>query len=77
MVLSRLSLRLIQLYRKYAPDSVRRRCRYHPSCSKYTFVSIRRFGFFRGWALAFKRFQRCRPPNGGTDFPSHRDNNSF
>ncbi|ELK6697122.1 MULTISPECIES: membrane protein insertion efficiency factor YidD [Enterobacter cloacae complex] len=71
-MLRSLSFWLILLYRKHAPDNVRRRCRYHPSCSKYTFVSIKRFGFCRGWKIAFKRFQRCRPPNGGIDYPPHR-----
>ncbi|MFP1761859.1 membrane protein insertion efficiency factor YidD [Lonsdalea quercina] len=44
MILRGLSLRLIMLYRRYAPDRIRGRCRFHPSCSTYALVSIRRFG---------------------------------
>ncbi|MRT12491.1 membrane protein insertion efficiency factor YidD [Enterobacteriaceae bacterium RIT711] len=68
-LLTRFSLILILLYRKYAPASIRDRCRYHPSCSAYTLVCIKRFGFFRGWALGISRLKRCCPPNGGPEFP--------
>ncbi|WP_380177488.1 membrane protein insertion efficiency factor YidD [Kalamiella sp. sgz302252] len=69
ILLSRASLLLIALYRKYAPASVRERCRYYPSCSAYSLVCIKRFGFIQGWKLAIARLKKCRPPNGGYDFP--------
>ncbi|OSM99575.1 hypothetical protein AU490_00770 [Lonsdalea populi] len=69
MILRGLSLRLIMLYRRYAPDRIRGRCRFHPSCSTYALVSIRRFGALSGWKLAIARLRRCRPPNGAVDYP--------
>ncbi|EKT4327209.1 membrane protein insertion efficiency factor YidD, partial [Klebsiella pneumoniae] len=34
-MLAWLSIRVIYVYRAIAPDSIRQRCRYHPSCSAY------------------------------------------
>ncbi|EGB0933350.1 TPA: membrane protein insertion efficiency factor YidD [Escherichia coli] len=64
-----ISIQAIFLYRRFAPQSVRGRCRYEPSCSTYAILCIRRFGAFRGWLLAIRRIRRCRPPNGGRDLP--------
>ncbi|WP_418612183.1 membrane protein insertion efficiency factor YidD [Klebsiella pasteurii] len=52
-----------------APDSIRQRCRYHPSCSSYAISCLRRHGFIRGWRLAISRIKRCKPPYGGKDLP--------
>ncbi|ELX2272552.1 membrane protein insertion efficiency factor YidD [Yersinia enterocolitica] len=64
-----LSIRFVLLYRAYAPMRIRDRCRHTPSCSKYTLVALKRFGFITGWKLGLARIYRCRPPNGGCDYP--------
>ncbi|PSH11837.1 MULTISPECIES: membrane protein insertion efficiency factor YidD [Yersinia pseudotuberculosis complex] len=48
---------------------IRDRCRHTPSCSKYTLISLKRFGFVTGWKLGLSRIYRCRPPNCGADYP--------
>lgn len=40
-------------------------CRFHPSCSSYAVVAIRRHGSAKGLALAVWRLLRCNPWNGG------------
>lgn len=43
-------------------------CRYSPTCSEYTIVSINRFGVIRGLCLGTKRILRCHPfSKGGFD----------
>jgi putative membrane protein insertion efficiency factor len=35
-------------------------CRYHPTCSRYSIETVRRYGLRRGLALTAARLWRCR-----------------
>ncbi|PCE67557.1 membrane protein insertion efficiency factor YidD [Salinivibrio sp. YCSC6] len=64
-----ISIRLIYLYRKVAPKSLRGCCLFEPSCSEYCILALQKHGFFNGWKLALLRIYRCKQPNGGVDYP--------
>ena len=43
-------------------------CRYHPSCSQYTYEAIDKYGLTKGSYLGLKRLLRCHPfARGGHD----------
>lgn len=45
-----------------------RYCRFHPTCSEYSYQAIKRFGVLRGGWMGFKRILRCQPwSEGGYD----------
>ncbi len=45
-------------------------CKYHPSCSEYAALAIRKHGVLRGLGLAGWRLLRCNPwSHGGVDYP--------
>ena len=44
-------------------------CRFHPSCSEYSYQAVERFGLFKGGWLATKRICRCNPYNKGGHDP--------
>jgi putative membrane protein insertion efficiency factor len=45
-------------------------CKYHPSCSEYAVLAIRKHGVLRGVLLAGWRLLRCNPWSaGGVDYP--------
>ena len=64
----------IELYRRrLAPlaTALGARCRFEPSCSRYSEVVIRRFGSLNGSWLTARRLARCGPwtPRGTVDPP--------
>jgi len=43
-------------------------CRFHPSCSRYAYDAIDRYGVLRGGWLGCKRIVKCHPFHpGGVD----------
>ena len=62
-------LKLITLYQKtlsldHGPLSViygERLCRFHPTCSSYTYTAIERYGTLHGTWMGVKRIGRCHP----------------
>jgi putative membrane protein insertion efficiency factor len=63
-----LPIRLYQLL--IAPLLPTNTCKYHPSCSEYAALAIRKHGVFKGVGLAGWRLLRCNPwSGGGVDYP--------
>ena len=45
-------------------------CKYHPTCSRYASLALRKHGPLKGSALAAWRILRCNPWSaGGVDYP--------
>jgi hypothetical protein len=59
----------VQIYQRFAPLSLRRMCRFEPSCSQYMILSLRKFGALHGFYKGMKRIIRCANGEGGYDFP--------
>lgn len=56
-----LILGLIRMYQWTLSPLLGNACRYYPSCSRYTYEAVERFGSFRGSWMGFKRILRCNP----------------
>ena len=59
-----LVLRIIRVYQKYLSPLLGPSCRFHPTCSEYTFQAIEAYGVFGGGILAVKRILKCNPWGG-------------
>lgn len=59
----------VHLYQHFAPDRIRLRCVYEPSCSEYMILAVRKYGSVRGIWKGVCRLIRCHPPNHGADYP--------
>ncbi|HCC07571.1 MAG TPA: membrane protein insertion efficiency factor YidD [Clostridiales bacterium] len=59
---------LISLYQKYISPFTPRTCRFIPTCSQYSYQAIKKYGIFKGSALAILRILKCHPfHKGGYD----------
>jgi uncharacterized protein len=39
------------------------RCRFHPTCSEYAVLALKKHGLRRGVLMSLNRLHRCRPDN--------------
>jgi len=44
-------------------------CRYTPTCSQYTLVSLQKYGIFKGGWMSLKRIASCNPWGGSGHDP--------
>lgn len=56
---------LIRLYQLTLSPILPPACRFTPTCSRYAYEALNRFGFFKGGWLAVKRISRCHPFHPG------------
>jgi len=66
--MKKLLLFLIRFYQKHISPAFPARCRYSPTCSRYAYEAITKYGCLKGSWLALKRFARCHPFHKGDYF---------
>lgn len=59
------ALAFIRLYQITLSPLLPPSCRFEPSCSRYTYQAIERYGFLRGGWMGVRRIVRCNPLNPG------------
>jgi uncharacterized protein len=57
----RACLHALNFYKAYLSILMAGQCRYEPTCSRYAYEAIERFGLARGVWLGTKRLLRCHP----------------
>jgi len=55
------ALLALRFYKSYLSILFAGSCRFEPSCSRYAYEAIERFGVTRGIWLGLKRLLRCHP----------------
>jgi len=62
---------LLRGYKRAISPNLPKNCRFVPTCSEYTALAIREFGFAKGFVLFIWRLMRCNPAGGkGYDSPA-------
>ena len=63
-------LKLIRFYQKALSPILGRNCRFYPSCSEYSYLTIKKYGIIKGLWRGLKRILKCHPWSpGGVDLP--------
>ncbi|PYT53749.1 MAG: membrane protein insertion efficiency factor YidD [Acidobacteria bacterium] len=57
----RMALFALRFYKAYLSMLFAGSCRFEPTCSRYAYEAIERFGVARGVWLGLKRLLRCHP----------------
>jgi putative membrane protein insertion efficiency factor len=57
----RVALLALRFYKTYLSILFAGSCRFEPTCSRYAYEAIERFGMARGVWLGLKRLLRCHP----------------
>jgi uncharacterized protein len=55
------ALAALRIYKVYLSVLFAGSCRFEPTCSRYTYEAIERFGVLRGSWMGLKRLLRCQP----------------
>jgi len=58
-------LALIRVYQLTLSHLVFTQCRFEPSCSRYSYEAVERYGVVRGGWLGLRRILRCHPLHPG------------
>ena len=64
----RAALFALSVYKSYLSVLFAGTCRFEPTCSRYAYEAIERFGVWRGVWLGTKRLARCHPLSGKFGF---------
>lgn len=67
--LKRILICMVRIYQRYAPEAVRNKCRFEPSCSQYMILCLEKYGAVKGLVKSIDRLKRCNINSGGFDFP--------
>lgn len=67
--MKKLLIGAVRLYQKKAPYYLRSACLFEPTCSEYMILAIQKYGCVKGVYKGIRRLFRCKPPNGGVDYP--------
>lgn len=68
--LKRAAIGMIKLYQHYAPEEIRRRCLFKPTCSEYAILAIKKYGLIIGLIKTYVRIvYKCRGNIYRIDYP--------
>ena len=61
---------LVRLYQHYAPERIRRKCLFKPTCSEYTILALEKYGLVKGlYKSIYRLFFKCKGFVYSIDYP--------
>lgn len=70
LILKKAVIGVVKLYQHYAPEDIRRRCLFKPTCSEYAILAIKKYGLIIGLIKTYIRVvYKCRGNIYRIDYP--------
>lgn len=70
IVMKKAVIGAIKFYQHYAPEQIRRRCLFKPTCSEYAILAVQKYGVVKRLYKAYIRlFKKCKGTVYGIDYP--------
>lgn len=70
LVLKKIIIALVHVYQRYAPERIRRKCIFKPTCSEYMILALEKYGLCKGLYKGIVRlFFKCRGFYYSIDYP--------
>jgi putative component of membrane protein insertase Oxa1/YidC/SpoIIIJ protein YidD len=70
MVFKKAIIGLVRLYQHYAPERIRRKCIFKPTCSEYMILALEKYGLIKGlYKGIYRVFFRCKGFYYSVDYP--------
>jgi putative component of membrane protein insertase Oxa1/YidC/SpoIIIJ protein YidD len=61
---------LVRLYQRYAPERIRRKCIFKPTCSEYMILALEKYGLIKGlYKGVYRMFFKCKGFYYSVDYP--------
>jgi putative membrane protein insertion efficiency factor len=71
--IKKIILSSVKIYQRVAPQKIRLKCRFEPSCSQYMILAVEKYGAIKGVYKGIKRLSKCNNRgdglSGGYDYP--------
>lgn len=66
---------MITVYQNTIGPTLPSSCRFYPTCSRYAYQAMGRFGFWKGSWMGLRRIGRCNPftPSGVDPVPERKE----
>ena len=69
-MVKKIILQIIKIYQNFISPNFSKHCRFYPSCSEYTYQSVKTQGIIKGCRKGVFRILKCAPWSpGGVDLP--------
>ena len=65
MVIKKILIFFIKIYKKFVSPILPDSCRFYPTCSEYAIEAVNKFGVLKGSIKSIYRILRCNPFNKG------------
>lgn len=66
----RIIICFVKIYQHYAPEDVRRKCLFKPTCSEYMILALEKYGLIKGlYKGIYRMFFKCSGYHYSIDYP--------